>query len=80
MPIYYFDIHQADGRFDDDTIGAEFADNAHALEEAERALGDMATDAAHNPKSQEVKVTVRDELGQIVGFRAASFQAKDFQS
>ncbi|MCP8883767.1 hypothetical protein NIM87_09675 [Devosia sp. XJ19-1] len=78
MPTYFFDIHQADGRVDDDTIGAEFPDNAHALKEAERALGDMAADAAHDPKAQEIKVTVRDDLGQIVGYRAANFESENF--
>ncbi len=79
MPIYYFDVHQADGRIEDDTIGAEFPDNAHALKEAERALADMATDATHDPTAQEVRVTVRDEHGRVIGLRALKFEAKDFQ-
>lgn len=77
MPTYYFDVHQADGRVEDDTVGADFPDDTHALQEAERALGDMATDAAMDPKSQEIRVTVRDQEGREVGFRRATFEFHD---
>lgn len=77
MPTYYFYVHQADGRVEDDTVGANFPDDEHALQEAERAIGDMATDAARDPTSLEIRITVSEQDGREVGSRGASFEFHD---
>lgn len=78
MPTYFFDIHQKDGAVTDDTIGTVFDNHAQARQEAERALGEMAHDALLEPGTTQIRISVRNEQGQVIATRSARFEAEDF--
>lgn len=59
MARYYFDVHDGDGTFIDDT-GVELPNMDTAIREARRALGDMVRDAMRDADGTGMSVLIRD--------------------
>lgn len=82
MPMYFFDVQLSDGVITDDTIGTELDDHAAARKEAEQALVEMARDVPFHQADTdtEIKISVRDEAGSVVGVRTARLSSEDFET
>ena len=59
MATYFFDVHDGDGVFVDDT-GMELASMDAAIKEARRALADMVRDALREEVEQSLSIRIRD--------------------
>ncbi|MGV8950876.1 MAG: DUF6894 family protein [Cypionkella sp.] len=59
MATYYFDVHDGDGVFVDET-GVELASMDAAIKEARRALADMVRDALREEVEQSLSIRIRD--------------------
>ena len=59
MPRFFFDIHDNDGLFRDDT-GVELESMEVAVGMARRTLSDMVRDAFRDPQATELAVKIRD--------------------
>lgn len=59
MATYFFDVHDGDGVFVDET-GMELANMDDAIREARRALADMVRDALRDQAEQSLSIRIRD--------------------
>jgi len=77
MPMFFFQILQADGVTTTDDIGSEFASPQAAREEATRALHEMAMDLRPDSGITAIEILVKDDAGRTIARRAAHFEAED---
>jgi hypothetical protein len=68
MPLYFFDIHNHDGRRDKDYHGTDLPDAEAARAEASRVARELREDWQHEPPEwlNGMTVEVVDEKGQSV--------------
>ena len=80
LPMYFFEVQQADGVITDDTVGTDLKNDALARSEADRALSEMAQDALLEPGVKAIRISVRDEDGRVIAVRSAEFASEDFDT
>ena len=59
MPLFYFDVRDAQGVHRDE-IGVEFPDLPSAIMEGRRALADMGRDALAQGNAEDIEILIRD--------------------
>jgi hypothetical protein len=59
MPRFFFDIHDSDGLYRDET-GLELENMDAAVGMARQTLSDMVRDAFRDPQTTEVAIKIRD--------------------
>lgn len=60
MPVYYFDIRDAEGMHRD-TVGVELADMEAAIAEGRRALAEMSQEAVgQGATGNQLEISIRD--------------------
>lgn len=81
MPMFYFDVREADGSITEDHYGLELPSADAAIREASKALGELAVEEIRaNVNDFEIRIRTKDESGNELSCRCTKVSAGSFEA